>query len=89
MRIDKDGRDVTSFPGLWSDEDSMGLSVGELIERLKQFDQSTPVILTYRGESELLTQTDVFETTDPPPRKGGYLDGPLSGPMIRYVSIGS
>ena len=89
MRIDRDGRDVTNSPGLWSEEDAEGLSVGELIERLKEFDQSTPVLLSYRGESHLLKMTDVFETTDPPPRNGGCIDGPFGGPVIKYVSIGS
>ena len=89
MRIDKEGRDVTYFPWLWSDEDAEGLSVGELIEILKQFDPSLPVFFTYRGESELLTESDVHETHDTPPRAGGYVDGYFDAPRIKYLEIGS
>jgi hypothetical protein len=89
MRIDKEGRDVTNMPGLWSDGDAEGLSVGELIELLKKFDPNLPVLFTYRGESELLTKDDISEELGTPPRPGGYVDGHFDAPRIRYLEIGS
>jgi hypothetical protein len=77
------------MPGLWSDEDAEGLSVGELIELLKQFDPSLPVLTSSFGQSALLTEDDVSEELGTPPRPGGYVDGHFDAPRIKYLEIGS